>query len=145
MQPPAGSTQFFAAWLAVTIGVSGSLTQSGGSASWIARAEALFCREPDWAAPLLWRSELRHVLATRVRQQSLTLELAGAIQAEAEDLMAGREYHVPSGEVLRLAAGSRCSAYDCGFVCLARQLHVPLVTGDRAVLTGFPGTAVALA
>lgn len=109
-----------------------------------AQAESLLRREPNWAAPLLWRSEFRNVLATQVRRKSLTLELARALQAEAEDLMAGREYHVPSGEVLRLAAGSQCSAYDCEFVCLARQLQVPLVTSDRALLAGFPDNAIAL-
>ena len=110
-----------------------------------ARAEDLFRRDPGWAAPVLWRSELRNVLATQVRRRSLTLELASAIQAEAEDLMAGREYQVPSADVLRIAAESGCSAYDCEYVLLARQMNVPLVTSDKAVLAAFPGTAVALA
>jgi len=106
-----------------------------------ARAETLFRRDPGWAAPLLWRSEFRNVLATGIRRRSLTLDIASAIQAEAEDLMAGREYQVPSADVLRLAAESACSAYDCEYVLLAQRLNVPLVTGDRAVLAAFPGTA----
>jgi predicted nucleic acid-binding protein len=110
-----------------------------------ARAEALYQRDPDWAAPVLWRSEFRNVLATQVRRRSLTLELATALQAEAEDLMAGREYQVPSADVLRIAAESGCSAYDCEYVLLARQINVPLVTSDQAVLAAFPGTAVPLA
>jgi predicted nucleic acid-binding protein len=109
-----------------------------------ARAESLFRRDSGWAAPLLWRSEFRNVLATRIRRRSLTLERASAIQVEAEDLMAGREYQVPSADVLRLAAESGCSAYDCEYVLLAQQLNVPLVTSDRAVLTAFPGTATPL-
>ena len=106
---------------------------------------ALYQRDPDWAAPVLWRSEFRNVLATQVRRRSLTLELATALQAEAEDLMAGREYQVPSADVLRIAAESGCSAYDCEYVLLARQINVPLVTSDQAMLAAFPGTAVPLA
>jgi predicted nucleic acid-binding protein len=109
-----------------------------------ARAESLFRRDPDWAAPMLWRSELRNVLATQVRRRSLTLALASAIQAEAEELMAGREYQVPSTDVLRLAAESGCSAYDCEYVLLAQRMNVRLVTSDRAVLAAFPGIAVPL-
>jgi predicted nucleic acid-binding protein len=108
-------------------------------------AEALFRRDSVWIAPLLWRSELRNVLATQVRRRALTIELACALQAEAEDLMASREYEVPSAEVLRLAAESRCSAYGCEFVLLAQRMNVPLYTRDRALLAAFPGTAVPLA
>jgi predicted nucleic acid-binding protein len=109
-----------------------------------ARAESLFRRDPDWAAPMLWRSEFRNVLATQVRRRSLTLALASAIQAEAEELMAGREYQVPSADVLRLAAESGCSAYDCEYVLLAQRMNARLVTSDKAVLAAFPGIAVPL-
>lgn len=109
-----------------------------------ARAESLFRRDPDWVAPMLWRSEFRNVLATQVRRRSLTLALAIVIQAEAEELMAGREYQVPSADVLRLAAESGCSAYDCEYVLLAQRMNLRLVTSDRAVLAAFPGTAVPL-
>jgi len=44
--------------------------------------------------------------------------------------------------VLELAVRSRCTAYDCEFVALAKQLGVPLVTSDRQVLAAFPETAV---
>jgi len=107
-------------------------------------AETLFRRDPDWAGPVLWRSEFRNVLATQVRRRTLTLEQACDLQMEAEDVMAGREFQVPSADVLRLAAGSQCSAYDCEFVLLAQRLNVPLITNDRAVLVGFPDTAVPL-
>ena len=38
-----------------------------------AEAEMLFKLDPDWAAPLLWRSEFRSVLSLHVRQSLLTL------------------------------------------------------------------------
>jgi len=104
-------------------------------------AEALLQAEPDWAAPVLWRSELRNVLAGHVRRDSLSLEQAAAIQAEAEDLMRGAEYDVDSFGVLRLASESGCSAYDCEFASLALQLRVPLVTQDAQLLAAFPQVA----
>lgn len=107
-------------------------------------AEDLLRRDGEWAAPFLWRSEFRNVLATQARRRVLTLDTAMAMQAEAEDLMAGREYQLPSSDVLRLAVESGCSAYDCEYVFLAQQMRVPLVTSDRAVLSAFPRTAVPL-
>ena len=107
-------------------------------------AEALLERDPDWAAPLLWRSELRNVLALYLRQGLLDFDAAYAIQNEAESLLAGREYDVGSLDVLRLAASSGCAAYDCEFVGLAEYLGVRLVTEDRQVLSNFPATALSL-
>lgn len=108
------------------------------------QAERLLEREPDWVAPVLWRSELRNVLAVYLRKRLLTFEQAYAIQTEAETLLADREYTVDSFEVLRLVEASECSAYDCEFVALAKRLGVPLVTADRKVLQNFPGIAVSL-
>jgi predicted nucleic acid-binding protein len=84
-----------------------------------AQAEQLLAQEPHWAAPVLWRSELRNVLALYIRKEILTLEQAYAIQTEAEALLNGTEYEVPSLDVLRLVESSACSAYDCEFVALA--------------------------
>lgn len=46
--------------------------------------------------------------------------------------------------MVRLAARSGCSAYDCEFVTLARDLDVRLVTLDRQILRSFPKLAVPL-
>ena len=110
-----------------------------------ARAEALLEHDPDWAAPALWRSEFRNILAGGMRRRKLTVEQAQALQSEAEDMMAGAEYEVDSRSVLELVRGSECSAYDCEFVALAMKLGTKLVTQDRQVLRSFPKIAVSLA
>jgi predicted nucleic acid-binding protein len=110
-----------------------------------AKAERLLEKEPDWAAPLLWRSELRNILALYMRRKSLDFSPAYRIQREAEALMADHEYDVDSFEVLTLALESGCSAYDCEFVALAKQLGVRLVTEDAKLRRTFPRLTVGLA
>jgi predicted nucleic acid-binding protein len=107
-------------------------------------AEVLLEDDPDWASPLLWRSEFRNILAGYLRRGRLTFEQALAIQAEAEDLLGGAEYEVDSRRVLELVRDSQCSTYDCEFVALARQLGTRLATMDGATLRAFPEIAVAL-
>lgn len=97
-----------------------------------------FRRDPEWAAPILWRSEFRNVLAMLIRRRTLALADAIAAAREAETLLAGREFSVETQAVLELAAKSGCSAYDCEFVALAIDLAVPLVTSDRQILDAFP-------
>jgi predicted nucleic acid-binding protein len=103
-----------------------------------ALTEALLLQDADWAAPMLWRSELRNVLALYLRKKLLSFEQACQIQNQAESLMIANEYQINSVEVLRLAQSSGCSAYDCEFVALARHLNVKLVTQDIQILAQFP-------
>jgi predicted nucleic acid-binding protein len=105
--------------------------------------EALL-KDSQWAAPYLWRSELRNVLALYMRQGRLSLSDAQLLMDEALMLMRGREYTVASVPVLNLVAGSTCSAYDCEFVVLAQDLGVPLVTVDKQILSQFPDVAISL-
>jgi predicted nucleic acid-binding protein len=107
-------------------------------------AEVLLKSDPDWAAPILWRSEFRNILAGYLRRGVLTLDQACRIQDETEDLMRETEYEVDSASALRLLPDSDCSAYDCEYVALATTLGVSLVTRDKRVLRAFPGIAVAL-
>lgn len=104
-------------------------------------AERLLREDPDWNAPLLWRSEFRNVLASCLRRGNFELETALQIADEAESQMRGREFSVPSAQVLTRVEGSDCSAYDCEFVVLAEELGVPLVTSDERILKSFPGIA----
>ena len=46
--------------------------------------------------------------------------------------------------VLSLSHSSGCSAYDCEFVNLAKDLDVPLVTQDKKILHNFPETAISM-
>ncbi len=109
-----------------------------------AQAEQALRRDPEWAAPRLWRSELRNVLAFYMRKKFLSLDDAKQIMVQALALLEGREYEVPFSSILRLAESSGCSAYDCEFVALAQELGVPLVTVDRQVLANFSETAISL-
>jgi predicted nucleic acid-binding protein len=108
------------------------------------QSEQALKKDPQWAAPLLWRSELRNVLALYLRKDILALEAIQRIMSEAMLLMKGREYEVASLQVLELVASSSCSAYDCEFVALAKNLGTPLVTVDKKILREFPTIAVSL-
>lgn len=112
--------------------------------SYSERASQLYRVDPEWAAPELWRSEFRNVLALYLRQSVISLTEALTLQDEAESLMADREFILPSAAIMNLVASSTCSAYDCEFVALARQLSVKLVTQDKKLLREFPETAVSL-
>ncbi len=110
-----------------------------------ADAEALLEQDPEWAAPVLWRSEFRNILAGYTRRKTLMFEQACRLQKEAEDLLSGSEFEVDSRAVLELVRDSDCSAYDCEFVALAIKLDTKLVTADRKVLGAFPNRSMALA
>lgn len=105
-------------------------------------AQAVFNKDPAWIAPLLWRSEFRNVLALYIRKGFLNLIEALDLIQEAEFLMNGMEYLVSSLNILSLTEESQCSAYDCEFVVLARQLGLKLVTSDGLIIKKFPGIAV---
>jgi predicted nucleic acid-binding protein len=103
---------------------------------------ALLHKDPDWIAPLLWRSEFRNILALYIRKSIIDLDTAIAMQAQAEIQLADHEYTVSSMDVLALAEKTACSAYDCEFVSLAKSLHLKLITGDRKLVQSFPGIAM---
>jgi predicted nucleic acid-binding protein len=109
----------------------------------LAAAEFL-ARDANWVAPVLWRSEFRNVLAAYLRRREIQVAEARAIQSAAEDFMREGERQVDSDLVLGLVDCSDCSAYDCEYVALAKQLGVKLVTMDRKVLRTFPEVAVPL-
>lgn len=105
-------------------------------------AEAVLVKDRSWAAPSLWRSEFRNALVGLFRRGDVTRQEADRLVEAAEAWMSGREYAVESRAVLRLAAESGCSAYDCEFVSVAGDLGVSLVTTDRELLRAFPSIAI---
>ncbi len=108
------------------------------------QSEQAFTKEPEWVAPVLWRSEFRNILAYYTHNKILKLDNSLRIMHEAEALMSGGEYDMVSAQVLSLAASSGCSAYDCEFVALALNLKVPLVTSDKKILKTFHAIALSL-
>jgi predicted nucleic acid-binding protein len=98
----------------------------------------------EWASPLLWRSEFLNILATGVRNEWFDLQRALEAIETAEDVIGENQFAVPAQGVLKLAAESGCTAYDCEFALLALELDVPLVTLDQALLRAFPQIAVSL-
>jgi predicted nucleic acid-binding protein len=107
-------------------------------------AEALLEQDSDWAAPILWRSEFRNILAGYMRRKAITFEQANSLQREAESLLEGAEFELESLAVLELVRDSDCSAYDCEFIALAMKLDTKLVTMDKKLLRAFPKRAIAL-
>lgn len=107
-------------------------------------AENLLESDPAWAAPILWRSEFRNILAGFLRRKAITFEQAISLQREAESLLDGAEYEVESSVVLELVRDSDCSSYDCEFIALAMKLDTKLVTMDKKLLRAFPRRAIPL-
>jgi predicted nucleic acid-binding protein len=100
--------------------------------------------DPDWHAPVLWRSELRNILTGYRRDGSLSGGQVRQIMAAAEAGLTGREHHLPSERVFQVTERSSLSAYDAEFVVLAEILGARLVTEDRAILASFPRHAASL-
>src|SRR5437870_2744817 len=91
-----------------------------------AAAEALYRKERHLAAPILWRSEFCNALSLYLRKGLLTLDESIRAYFYAKGVVAAHEYEVDPEDVLRLAAASGQTAYDCEFVALAERLSVPL-------------------
>ena len=107
-------------------------------------AEAALLRDARWAAPPLWRSELRSVLVQHLRAGLLVPAEAAAVWARAEVLLAPATREPETGLVLQAALSRGLSTYDAEFVALAERLGVPLVTDDRRLLKACPYVAVSI-
>jgi predicted nucleic acid-binding protein len=101
-------------------------------------------KDSEWAAPIIWRSGLRNVLALYMRKNAIKLEHAQHIMDGALELLRGREYEVSSYVVLRISSESKCPASDCEFIAAANDLKVPLITVDKQLPREFPAMASSL-
>jgi predicted nucleic acid-binding protein len=106
--------------------------------------EKLYEIDPDWSAPILWKSEFRNVMALYLRKKIITLDKAIQLQDAAESIIIQNEYDISSSQVLALIDKSDCSAYDCEFIALANHLDTKLVTQDKKILREFPSTAISV-
>ncbi|MFO7870267.1 MAG: type II toxin-antitoxin system VapC family toxin [Kiritimatiellia bacterium] len=107
-------------------------------------ADETLARDPHWVSSILWRSEFRNILAGYLRRGDLNQTAVDRCIDGAESQLAGYEYLVPSGLVMRKIAASTCSAYDCEYVALAEDMKATLVTCDRKVLAEFPELTTSL-
>ena len=105
-------------------------------------AHALTQRDPLWAAPRFWESEVRNICATAMRTKKLTLSRAIEVMDQLPAYLRGGVRIPETPRVLELAQASGHSAYDCEYVAVAESLGVPLVTFDQALIRAFPAVAI---
>lgn len=106
-------------------------------------AQNVLTKDPHWIVPPLWQSEFRNVLAAYIRR-GMTLPQAKRLMSDALQTLEKREILPSYEKVLDLITESDCTAYDCEFVALARELSVPLVTADKQLLEQFPDWTISL-
>ena len=100
--------------------------------------EKLLTIDAEWAAPPLWRSEFRNLLAGLIRSGKISMSEAEAALHKAKNCLIAGEHTVSDHAVMTLVSQSRCTAYDCEFAALAVALDTVLVTEDKALLNAFP-------
>ncbi len=107
-------------------------------------ADELYKKNPNWHAPILWRSEFRNVLLMYLRKKIISLSEASELFEAAEGLLKTKEYEIKTYQTLKLAKESNCSSYDCEFVSLAKDLETRLVTMDKRILNSFPDISISM-
>lgn len=103
--------------------------------------DKLYQKDPQWVAPMLWRSEFLNVVTLYLRKELIDLSEALLIMEKAELQMKERQFQVNSVQVLHYVSQSQCSSYDCEFVSLAKDLDLELITLDKQLLQEFPQIA----
>ncbi len=106
-------------------------------------AQQVLEKESYWIVPPLWQSEFRNVLAAYIRR-GMTLKQAKQIMENALQTLESQQVSSSANEILELIKISECTAYDCEFIALARQLDIRVVTADKQLLKQFPECAISL-
>ena len=106
-------------------------------------AQKILDLDPQWIVPPLWQSEFRNVLAASM-SRGMTLLEAKQIMEDALQTLEKRQIIPTNEKILELIAESDCTAYDCEFIALAKQLGIQVVTADKQLLRQFPDWAVSL-
>ncbi|MFV1994852.1 MAG: type II toxin-antitoxin system VapC family toxin [Verrucomicrobiales bacterium] len=91
--------------------------------------------DPEWAAPVLWRSEFLNVLSTYMRVKGLPFARCIEIFEMADELLSPQTYAVSPLKVLEVSSRTSCSGYDSEFVSLAEELQTRLVTYDARLIS----------
>jgi predicted nucleic acid-binding protein len=102
-----------------------------------AKATAVWAKDREWIAPLIWESEARNAVLKFVRAGVLTR----ATGEDALTQMAARVegYSVGARAVLRLAMDNGLTAYDAEYAALAERFGISAVSLDPDLTT--PGLA----
>lgn len=101
------------------------------------RCDQLYQKDPQWIAPIVWRSEFRNVVTLYLRKELIDLAEALLIMEKAELQMENQQFQVNSVQVLHYVSQSSCSSYDCEFVSLVKDLDLELITMDKQLLREF--------
>ncbi|HAC14755.1 MAG TPA: VapC toxin family PIN domain ribonuclease [Bacteroidetes bacterium] len=106
------------------------------------KSDLVFNKDSDWVAPILWKSEFRNVVTLYLRKKLIDITQAILIMEKVERQMRDHQFEVNSIQILDLVYRSNCSAYDCEFVGLAKDLNTKLITLDKSILREFPDLAL---
>jgi len=109
------------------------------------QAERVRAKDKEWVVPRLHRYEVLNVLTDHVRRGILTKDEALRASRRAGSLVTVSEVDSDPAALLAMWEASGCTTYDLEYVWLAKELDVPLVTADGAVLRAYPGVAISIA
>lgn len=109
-----------------------------------AKAEQVERKDPLWVVPVLWRYEFQNILATAIKANKITPELALDVWQRVVDVMSDNEADPPVGRVIQLIAQHHITAYDAQFIALALEMGVFCVTEDLELREKFPVVAVSM-